>query len=188
MVSSAGDYVMCSAMHLGKCQPKWLSLEVKKKGDVPYISFPSGELERKMWVLQSSEEAALAKDTKSLRIHCHYSALSGSLRGQGKLSGVLWFTAIHCVSLLLELLQLHPKDNSQRETHRERFLGKQITLLPPPPFQWEVCILLLWHIRCRLLLPCTGKTQRARADWEFECSMLRLANKATLPIPCIWGV
>lgn len=102
-----------SQLHLEKCQLWWRWPEVQKRtgdvqkrtGDVQHVSFSFGELGRKrqlagVWALQGNKEAASAKDTTSLRIHCHFPTLTNSLRGQGKLSEVLWFMAVQCLTLL----------------------------------------------------------------------------------------
>lgn len=81
-----------------------VSLEVKKTGDVPHISFPSGELESKrtapssVSALEQWGDSISKGHQKSLRIHCHFSALSFPERARKTVMGPLIYGYSLCVS------------------------------------------------------------------------------------------
>lgn len=98
----------------------------------------------RVWAFQSNKDA---KDTKSLGHHCHVSTLI-PLEGKGRCqrSSDLWLFNVW-PSFCWSCHSSSPKDNSWGEMHRERSLGKGLTLLPPSPLPWELCMLLLFHSR-----------------------------------------
>lgn len=169
---------------------EWLSLELEETGDVPHISFPSGELESKrtapsgvsaseQWGGSTSKGHQVFKD--SLPLFC--SELFPE-RARKAVRGPL----IYSFSLCVPPAAAAVLKTIARERHTEEGSWESTS----PSF-----LPLLFHWRFVFCFCGTSgagaaahhkQNPKNKGRREFKCSMPMLANKAPLPIPSIQGV